>query len=495
MNRCLNYAGFLATLIFSAQMAYGQWTHFGLQGKTVTDMSANQVNGSVLAIADSKLHITTNNGVEWSLLENGINGLDVLSIGVDLDNTIYVGTSNGIHSSTDNGLSFQAVNDQLPDDFGLYPAVGAICVLNDYLFIGTSAGVYKTDKSSMQWQLFNNNLPFLDVNAMLAFINDKVYLGMSTGMYRSSVREANWEKIYDKPINDIIVVGNELYAAGFAEPCYPAIRSSDFGDTWNGLGPGSGPCEGLGILSQGNGLWIATSSNGIILFSLDKGNSWQNTQIPMAYNSTGLVRRGSSLLVSTDFFPNNLRDGGIFIRSNIFENILETLHYPEFSTVPGEYTEPLQIEIESRETSARIFYTTDGTLPDANSIQYEGPIGANKSTLVNAISIDDAGARSRVNTGYYRIESPVGVEDIPSALIGVFPNPFTDHVQLSLFDVNSAAGIKILDGLGRSVYESVATGKDVTIDTRALKPGLYYFLIADSRGQRIYRKLLKVDGE
>ena len=313
---------------------------------------------------------------------------------------------------------------------------------------------------------------------------------MNTGMYRSSVREANWEQVYDKTINDIIVVGNELYAAGFAEPCHPAIRSSDFGDTWNVLGPGFGACEGLAILSQGDGLWIGTSSSGIIMFSLDKGTTWQDTQIEKAWNINRLVRRGTSLLAATDFFPNNLRDGGIFIRSNLFENIKETLYYPEFSTAPGDYSEPLQIEIESRETSARIFYTTDGTVPDAYSSVYQGPILADKTTLVNAISIDDTGARSRVNTGYYRIESPLSVEDKYAALAEVFPNPCTDMIKLSLPEAGET-NIKIFDALGRIIHQSVVTGKEATIDTHAFNPGLYY-IVANSSGKRSYRSFVKV---
>ena len=128
-----------------------------------------------MAVANAKLYATANNGIDWLLLENGIQGLEVLSMAVDLDNTIYVGTSSGLHASTDRGISFQSLNDELPNDFSLYPAVGAVCVLNDHLFIGTSAGVYKTTKSSKKWQLFNKNLPYLDVNAMLVFLNDKIY--------------------------------------------------------------------------------------------------------------------------------------------------------------------------------------------------------------------------------------------------------------------------------------------------------------------------------
>ncbi len=299
-------------------------------------MAANQTDGSVLAIADDKLYITSNNGIDWLPLENGIHGLRVLSLAVDIDNTIYVGTSNGLYTSTDTGTSFQSANDQLPNDFGLFPAVGAVCALNDQLFIGTSAGVYKADKSSKQWQLFNNGLPLLDVNAILVFLNDNVFLGMKTGMYRSSVREANWEKVYDHEINDIIVVGSNLYAAGFAEPCNPAIRSSDFGNTWDPLGPGIGACEGLAIMGQGNGLWVGTSAHGTVMFSLDNGVSWQETRIEKANKIQALIRRGTSLLSATDFFPtnSNLYDGGVFIRSNALENIREIFALPRILNYP-----------------------------------------------------------------------------------------------------------------------------------------------------------------
>src|SRR6187551_2412396 len=110
MDLRLHRAGLLAWLLLLAQTAYCQWTHFGLQGKTVTDIAANQTDGSVLAVADAKLYLTTNNGIQWSLLENGIQGLEVLSIAVDLDHTIYAGTSSGLHASTDRGISFQPMN-------------------------------------------------------------------------------------------------------------------------------------------------------------------------------------------------------------------------------------------------------------------------------------------------------------------------------------------------------------------------------------------------
>ena len=150
----------------------------------------------------------------------------------------------------------------------------------------------------------------------------------------------------------------------------------------------------------------------------------------------------------------------------------------------------MQIEIESRETSAQIFYTTDGTVPDANARVYQGPILADKTTLVNAISIDDTGARSRVNTGYYRIESPLGVEDTYAALADVFPNPCTDQLKLSLTEAIDT-NIKIIDALGRIVDQYIVSSKEATIDTHAFNPGLYY-IVANSSGKTSNRRFVKL---
>jgi hypothetical protein len=227
------------------------------------------------------------------------------------------------------------------------------------------------------------------------------------------------------------------------------------------------------------------------MVSLDKGATFEISQIDFSWSVQDLVRRGTSLLAATDFFPGNTQEGGIFIRSNIFENIDESLRYPEFVTEPGEYSESMQIEIESRETSASIYYTTDGSLPDASSTLYQGPILANETTLVNAISIDNKGARSRVNTGYYRIESPLGIEEEKNAaLTEVFPNPCADKINLS-FTEATGTQIKIFDTLGRITHEYVATGTQATINTQALSPGVYY-IVATSTGKKTYRRFLKI---
>lgn len=480
--------GLLALGLLISSAAQSQWTSFGLQGKTVADIAANQNDGSVLAVAGDKLYHTNNNGLDWNLLERGIEGLSVLSVALDLDETIYIGTSSGVFSASNPDDEFESLNTTLPNDFGLYPSVGSICILNDELFIGTSAGVYKASKSSFEWQLFNKNLPFLDVNAMLVFFNDNIFLGMSSGLYRSSTREANWEKVYPQIVNDIVVVGNDLYAAAYVENgCYPLIKSSDFGNTWTPIGQGWGPCVGESLLISGNSIWIGTSGSPGI-FSTDAGETWANLQM----NSVGSVlvfeRRGTSLLAGSNWFPNNAIAGGIFVRSNILENINETLYYPEFVTAPGEYSEIINVEIESREPSARIYYTTDGSAPDAQSNQYTTPIRVKESMVINAIAIDNKGGQSKVNTGYFRLNVPLAIESIGEELSHAYPNPFTDELWVSV--PGPPADIKMIDVMGRIVHEQSVEDTKLTIRTEALAPGLYHILVT-SGGKPVCKTVVK----
>ena len=146
-------------LLLGKSNVCAQWSKIGFDAQSVTSVSTNQVNGNIFVVVNSILYRTVNNGLNWEEISNGLNQFDILKVMVDIDEKIYVGTNSGIYFSINNGVSFQSLNGNLPNDFGLYPAVSSICCLNNSIFIGTSAGVYKSNKNDISWTLFNNNLP------------------------------------------------------------------------------------------------------------------------------------------------------------------------------------------------------------------------------------------------------------------------------------------------------------------------------------------------
>ena len=80
---------------------------------------------------------------------------------------------------------------------------------------------------------------------------------------------------------------------------------------------------------------------------------------------------------------------------------------PPVSFIPGagSYTTAQQVTITDTDTSANIYYTTDGSTPTASSHLYAGPITVAASQTLNAIAIDPALANSSVVASAYVIQA------------------------------------------------------------------------------------------
>jgi len=80
--------------------------------------------------------------------------------------------------------------------------------------------------------------------------------------------------------------------------------------------------------------------------------------------------------------PNNPPTPG---DTNIYIYV-ETLDPPSFSPDEGFYTGSLSVELSTNEPEAVIYYTLDGSIPTASSVQYASPINITAPTTIRAIS-------------------------------------------------------------------------------------------------------------
>lgn len=78
-----------------------------------------------------------------------------------------------------------------------------------------------------------------------------------------------------------------------------------------------------------------------------------------------------------------------------------------FSPAAGSYTTPQQVTIADTDTSAKIYYTTDGSKPSTSSTPYTGPINVGVSETINAVAVDSALLTSNIATAAYVIQ-PAG---------------------------------------------------------------------------------------
>ena len=72
-----------------------------------------------------------------------------------------------------------------------------------------------------------------------------------------------------------------------------------------------------------------------------------------------------------------------------------------FSPGGGTFTAAQKVSLSDTDTSAKIYYTTNGQVPSSSSNLYTGPISVTQSTTINAIAIDSHLQNSVVTTASY----------------------------------------------------------------------------------------------
>jgi spore coat protein A, manganese oxidase len=74
---------------------------------------------------------------------------------------------------------------------------------------------------------------------------------------------------------------------------------------------------------------------------------------------------------------------------------------------PGTYHDDLEVTLTSTDPNARVFYTTDGSIPLPSSPVYTEPIEVDESVTIRAMAADRIGLRGPVSTSAYVIEERV----------------------------------------------------------------------------------------
>ncbi len=129
---------------------------------------------------------------------------------------------------------------------------------------------------------------------------------------------------------------------------------------------------------------------------------------------------------------------------------------PVFSVAAGAYTTVQNVTLTSATPDAAIYYTTNGTPPNAGSTAYTGPIPVAGSETIQAVAISPSVGTSMVESAAYVIQAattpgtfslsgtspaPITQGDAATSTITVTPsNGFTGSVALSCAVTSSPAG-------------------------------------------------------
>ncbi len=151
---------------------------------------------------------------------------------------------------------------------------------------------------------------------------------------------------------------------------------------------------------------------------------------------------------------------------------------PAFSEMGLYHTEAFTVRITCRDPNAAVYYTTDGSMPTANSARYAGPVTIGGNTVLRAASVLDGKFHSAVTTATYLFEEP---HTVPVVCVNGDPklvkeslnvsdqlNKIENEALISYYETDGTlgvtfpAGIKV-KGAGTVVYAQ----KSISINLRA----------------------------
>lgn len=173
---------------------------------------------------------TTNNGALWEPVNNGLpNSVNIVTFLVN-GTDIYAGaidTGRGVYRSTDQGLHWDSVNNGLT-----YANPYAFAVRGSNIFVGTTNNLYRTTNNGGNWMVADDGLPQGTFVYALAILGPRMFTGTTvSGIWRrpladfgiSDVDEQQWNvpkelelaQNYPNPLIGVTNIEYSLSQSGF----------------------------------------------------------------------------------------------------------------------------------------------------------------------------------------------------------------------------------------------------------------------------------------
>ncbi len=232
---------------------------------------------------------------------------DSYSIASDGTN-IFVGSSSGIFLSTDNGLSWIAVNSGLTTI-----SVWALAINGTNIFAGTySGGVFLSTNNGGNWTAINNGLTNLNIRS-LAISGSNIFAGtLGGGVFLSTNNVNNWTAVntglpISSNIHSLAISGSNVFAGSNGA----VYLSSNNGSSWTSVSSGISGGDIMSLAISGTNIFAGAAGGGAIYLSTNNGTSW-------SYMSSGLNYPDiySIVLSGTNIFAGRGGVGSIFLSTN-----------------------------------------------------------------------------------------------------------------------------------------------------------------------------------
>ena len=255
----------------------------------VYSIAVHPADPAIVYVADwwGGLYKSNDRGATWAALTNPSFGVRALAISPASPYTMYAGSGNGVHMSTDGGTSWTWL--------GSSSALGRVYALVVdptsplTVYVGSSKGVLKTTTGVAPFSTMNTGLTNIDVRSLVMdpATPATLYAGTAGGVFKTTNGGTEWAPAgagqTAGTINALAVnptTPTTLYAGGTT-----LYKSTDGGTTWSPASSGlpTGSAMSIALLPATPDTVYAGLSTGGIWKSVNGGSTWVAVSTGLAY--------------------------------------------------------------------------------------------------------------------------------------------------------------------------------------------------------------------
>lgn len=278
-----------------------------------------------------------------------------------------------------------------------------------------------------------------------------------------------------QPLNMPISLNNgTVWNEGGSFPIYLSFNFHIYGQTYTTLNVQTGggmSFPGLGA----NQLFVYHTPFGGYMLK-DKGTSTSIS--PINYEITGTT--GQNILKvewQNAGFVNwyTTSDSTDFVDLQIWlfetDNHIE-IHFGNNQTDPGTYGYPVGTSDSNPGPNVKLSFDACSNILCVTGAANLPSYGFYNLCSPNYYFID--GTPSLGITYNFYPTSSVGISEITTEQLNIFPNPFSEQTSIDFFEEQKNTTIKIMDIIGKEIKSIVFSGKQLTIEKGEMKAGIYF---------------------
>ncbi len=218
-----------------------------------------------------ELFYSSNLGSTW--VSTGFSLMSSFNQIFSYQNKLWLATNYGVYLSTNNGLNWTTMNNNIPFSANVY----SIIAKGDTLYCGSSNGVYYSTNGANLWMQATNGLPAGNtmVNSFAIAGNYCYAATQSYGVYSTFLGSNNWtvsgSGLPQYTNVNIIVSANNSLVIGTFDGFY---LNNPIGGVWTLINTGLNCSYVRSVYAEGNKIIASIGTNAGLYISTNGGNSW-----------------------------------------------------------------------------------------------------------------------------------------------------------------------------------------------------------------------------